>query len=64
MIEKIEAMSEHQVDELEAVLAEQDPDVVKWLLKREPPPPDMLSNGVLMELIKWAQNDPLSKRRQ
>jgi succinate dehydrogenase flavin-adding protein (antitoxin of CptAB toxin-antitoxin module) len=63
VIENIEKMDEQSVDELEAVLDEQDPDVVKWLTKREAPPEDLQSNKVLIELIEWAQSSPLQRKQ-
>jgi succinate dehydrogenase flavin-adding protein (antitoxin of CptAB toxin-antitoxin module) len=64
VLQKIRDMSEHSVNELEAVLDEQDPDMVKWLTKREEPPLDLKSNSVMMELIEWAQSNPLGYGKQ
>ncbi len=62
VIKNIQTMSDDELDQLEAVLAEQDPDVVKWLTKRELPPEDLHSNTVLARLIEWAQSNPLNRQ--
>jgi succinate dehydrogenase flavin-adding protein (antitoxin of CptAB toxin-antitoxin module) len=58
-IAHIAGMTEHQVDELEQVLAEQDPDLIRLLTKKDVVPEELANNSVLQALMIHAQENPL-----
>ncbi len=63
-IAHIAGMSEQQVEELERVLAEQDPELFKYLARKEPVPPGLVGNSVMAALLEHAQRNPLGYQKQ
>ncbi len=62
-IAHIATMTEQQVDELEQVLAEQDPDLIRILTKKDEVPADLAGNSVMQALMVHAQHNPLGYKQ-